>query len=89
MYCWLSVSIKRGANALLTRNLLRLSIANWTFVGQLLAVVNCWPGENITRVAVSKFVDPVHNLLYISIKLIWSVLWHVLLDVLYTQLPNE
>ena len=48
MYCWLSVSIKRGANALLTRNLLRLSIANWMFVGQLLAVVNCWPDENIT-----------------------------------------
>jgi len=49
----LSVSIKRGANTLLARNLLGQSIANWTF-GQLLAVVNCWPDENVTQVAVSK-----------------------------------
>ena len=83
MYCWLSVSIKCVASTLLTRNLLGRSIANWMFVGQLLAVVNCWPDKNVGYSSCGfeeghQFVDPVHNLLYIFIKLICSVLLYVL-----------
>ena len=75
MYCWLSVSIKHGASTLLTGNLLGRSIANWMFAGQLLVVVNCWQDENVSYTSCgfkerNQFVDPVHNLLYIFIKLI-------------------
>ena len=64
MYFWPSVSIKRGANLIVARKVVRAEY-DWTF-GHLLTVINSsWLNVSVTRVAVSKneqFVDPVHDL---------------------------
>jgi len=51
--CWPSVSIKRGANILVSRKVVRAEY-DWTF-GQLLTTVDSSTSDaNVTRVAVSK-----------------------------------
>jgi len=77
MYCWASVSIKRGANTLLEKKIVRAEY-DWKF-GQLLAVVNCWPDAIVTRVSVSKietFVDPVYDLLFVHFNQNFCGLYH-------------
>ena len=77
IYCWPSVSIKRGASTLLARKVVRVEY-DWTF-GQLLAVVNCSPDGIVKRVAVLKnetFVDTVHNLLFVHFNQNFCGLYH-------------
>ena len=63
MYCWPSLSIKRGASLVVARKVVKAEYG-WTFGYLLLLIDNAFSNEQVARVVVSKnesFIDPVHE----------------------------
>ena len=63
MYCWPSVSIKRGARLIVGRKVVKAEF-EWTFGYLLISIDSSFSSEQVSRVITSKndhFVDPVHE----------------------------
>ena len=63
MYCWPSVSIKRGARLIVGRKVIKAEF-EWTFGYLLISIDGSFSSEQVTRVIISKnnqFIDPMHE----------------------------
>ena len=63
MYCWPSVSIKRGARVTVGRKVIKAEFA-WTFGYLLIFIDGSFSSEQVRLVIISKndqFIDPVHE----------------------------
>ena len=68
MYCWPSVSIKRGARLVVGRKVI-IAEFEWTFGYLLISIDGSFASEQVTRVITSKndqFIDPVHEVSFDS-----------------------
>ena len=63
MYCWPSVSIKRGTRLIVGRKVIKAEF-EWKFGYLLISIDGSFSSEQVTRVITSKndqFIDPVHE----------------------------
>ena len=63
MYCWPSVSIKRGVSLVIARKIVKAEF-EWTFGYLLIVIDSSFSNEQVACVITSKnaqFIDPVHK----------------------------